>query len=296
MRRDDLLAFDIEATGLDPYEDRILELAVIRVEDDALMFHAFFDPERPIPADSSAVHGIADEDVTGCPTFASCAEAVQRLVDGAVLVGFVSRRYDTLLLDAELRRAGRSGLDLATVREIDLFRVWREAEPRDLGTAVRRFLDRDHEMAHRAVPDTAVLPPLLREMARVFGYTADDMIRMSRPEWEVDRSGKFRLDDVTGEVVFNFGRHRGQPARLNDEYLEWMLGARFPPDTKAAIRVLRRNGFRWPAPPASSAPPSPAAARRTSAQDGSSGTGTGEGSVSRPMRSPVNLTAVPSGR
>lgn len=241
-----MLAFDIEATGLDPYRDRILELAVIRVEDDALVFHAFFDPECEIPADSTAVHGITGEDVAGCPTFQSCAEAVQRLVDGAVLVGFVSRRYDTLLLDAELRRAGRSGLDLATVREIDLHRVWREAEPRDLGTAVKRFLDRDHEMAHKAVPDTRVLPPLLREMARVFGYTADDMIRLSRPDWEVDRSGKFRRDDETGEVLFNFGRHRGQPVRLNDEYLEWMLGASFPPDTKAAIRVLRRNGFRWP--------------------------------------------------
>ena len=240
-----MLAFDIEATGLDPYEDVILELAVIRVEDDALVFHAFFNPERPIPAEATAVHGITDDDVAGCPAFGMYAEAIQGLVDGAVLVGFVSRRYDTLLLDAALRRAGCEGLDLATVREIDLYRVWREAEPRDLGTAVRRFLDRDHEMAHRAVPDTKVLPPLLREMARLFGYTADDMIRLSRPAWEVDRSAKFRLDDETGEVMFNFGRHRGQPARLNDEYLEWMMGADFPADTKAAIRLLRRNGFRW---------------------------------------------------
>lgn len=246
MNTEDLLAFDIEATGLDPYEDRILELAAIRVEDDALVFHAFFDPERPIPPDSTEVHGITDEDVTGCPSFASCAEAIQKLVDGAVLVGFVSRRYDTLLLDAELRRAGRSGLDLATVREIDLYRVWREAEPRDLGTAVRRFLGREHQMAHRAVPDTTILPPLLREMARVFGYTAEDMIQLSRPDWEVDRSGKFRFDEETGQVLFNFGRHRGQPVRLNDEYLEWMLGADFPPDTKATIQLLRRNGFRWP--------------------------------------------------
>jgi DNA polymerase-3 subunit epsilon len=241
-----LLAFDIEATGLDPYEDRILELAVIRVDDDALVFHAFFDPERAIPADAAAVHGITREDVAGCPTFRTCAEAIQRLVDGAVLVGFVSRRYDTLLLDAELRRGGQRGLDLATVQEIDLYRVWRESEPRDLGTAVRRFLDRDHQMAHRAVPDTAVLPPLLREMARVFGYTHEDMIRLSRPEWEVDRSAKLRLDSDTGEVMFNFGRHRGQPVRLNDEYLEWMMGADFPPDTKVAIRLLRRNGFSWP--------------------------------------------------
>lgn len=245
-----LLAFDIEATGLDPYEDRILELAVIRVEDDTLVFHAFFDAGVPIPADSTAVHGITNESVAGCPPFAACAEAVQGLVDGAVLVGFVSRRYDTLMLDTELRRAGQPGLDLPRVEEIDLYRVWRESEPRDLETAVRRFLGRKHELAHKAVPDTAVLPPLLREMARVFGYTAEDMIRLSRPDWEVDRSGRLRHDAESGEVVFNFGRHRGQPVRLNDEYLEWMLGAGFPPDTKAAIKVLRRNGFQWLTTPA----------------------------------------------
>ncbi|MDH3297098.1 MAG: 3'-5' exonuclease [Gemmatimonadota bacterium] len=240
-----LLAFDIEATGLNPYEDRILELAVVRVSDDTLVFHAFFNAGMSIPPESTAIHGISDESVAGCPPFAACAEAVQALVDGAVLVGFVSRRYDTLMLDTELRRAGQKGLDLLTVKEIDLYRVWKESEPRDLETAVRRFLGRKHELAHQAVPDTAVLPPLLREIARVFGYTTDDMISLSRPDWEVDRSGRLRLDRESGEVVFNFGRHRGQPVRLNDEYLEWMLGAGFPPDTKAAIKLLRRNGFQW---------------------------------------------------
>jgi len=242
-----LLAFDIEATGLDPYEDRILEIAVVRVEDGTLMFHAFFNPGRPIPPDSTAVHGITDEAVVGCPQFSSCAEAIQQLVDGAVLVGFVSRRYDTLMLDSELRRAGQPGLDLPTVKEIDLFRVWRVSEPRDLESAVRRFLGREHEMAHNAIPDTTVLPPLMREIARVFGYTTEDMIRISRPDWEVDRSSRLRIDDDSGEVVFNFGKHRGQPARLHEEYLEWMLGADFPLDTKAAIKLLRRSGFQWPA-------------------------------------------------
>jgi DNA polymerase-3 subunit epsilon len=241
-----LLAFDIEATGLDPFTDRILELAVVRVDDDSLVFHAFFNPGRAIPADSTAIHGITDEAVSGCPGFESYAEAIQKLVDGAVLVGFVSRRYDTLMLDSELRRAGQPGLDLPTVQEIDLYRVWRESESRDLESAVRRFLGRKHELAHKAVPDTQVLPPLLREIARVFGYTTDDMIRLSRPDWEVDRSGKLRREDESGEVVFNFGKHRGQPVRLNEEYLEWMLGTDFPPDTKAAIKVLRRNQFSWP--------------------------------------------------
>ena len=241
-----LLAFDIEATGLDPYEDRILEIAVVRVDDDTLVFHAFFDPGMPIPAESTAVHGITDEAVAGCPSFSSCAEALQKLVDGAVLVGFVSRRYDTLMLDTELRRAGQPGLDLPTVKEIDLFQVWRESEPRDLKSAVRRFLGREHEMAHHAIPDTTVLPPLMREIARVFGYTTEDMIRISRPDWEVDRSSRLRNDEDSGEVVFNFGKHRGQPVRLHDEYLGWMLGADFPLDTKAAIKLLRRNGFQWP--------------------------------------------------
>ncbi|MFQ5745862.1 MAG: exonuclease domain-containing protein [Gemmatimonadota bacterium] len=242
-----LIAFDIESTGLDPAEDRIVELAIVRPGEPEPLLCERFNPGVPIPAAASAVHGIRDADVAGCPPFAARAAEIQALLEGAILIGFGSRRFDTLMLDAELRRAGQPGIDLDAVKEIDLLMVWIRSEPRDLGAAARRFLGKSHVEAHGALPDALVLGPLLKAMMREWGHNLGAMVELSRPEGEVDRSRKFRLERGTGEVVFNFGQHRGELVREHEDYLDWMLKADFPDDTCRAIRRLRENGYRWPA-------------------------------------------------
>lgn len=242
--------FDLEATGLDPHEDRIVEIAMMTGlpgDLEAEMYQTLVNPERPIPPGTTEVHGITDEDVLGAPTFREIAEDVERMVTGAVLVGYNIRRFDTILLDTELRRAGRVGLprddrnELA-VTEVDLYQVWRHSEPRNLSTAVERFGGITHEDEHRAAGDVAVLPHVLSGMASHFGLLdpdaddlADDTVEkltaISRPEWEVDRSGKFRRED-DGTVTFNFGKNRGDPVKDHKGYLRWMKSAGdFPPDT-----------------------------------------------------------------
>jgi len=242
------IAFDLETTGLDPGEDRIVELAILDPAREEPLLNERFKPGVPIPAAATAVHGIRDADVAGCPPFADRAAEVQALIDGAVLIGFGSRRFDTLMLDAELRRAGQPGIDLDGVKEIDLHMVWVRSEPRDLGAAARRFLGRSHVDAHGALPDALVLAPLMKAMMKEWGHDVGTMVELSRPEGEVDRSRKFRLERGTGEVVFNFGQYRGEPVREHDDYLDWMLKADFAADTCCAIRRLRGNDFRWPTP------------------------------------------------
>lgn len=201
-----------------------------------------FDPGRPIPPEATAVHGITDEDVEGEPRFEDRAGEIQRMFRDEVLCGYNIRRYDTLILDAELRRAGQPGLDLGQVREVDLYRVWREVEPRSLASAVRRYLGRDHDGAHTAEADAGVLPPLMRAMARVHGLDMGDLLRLSRKPDEVDRARRLRVQD--GEVVFNFGLHEGEPIRDHEDYLDWMLSRDFPEETKERIRRLRDRGYR----------------------------------------------------
>lgn len=240
-----LIAYDVESTGLEPAQDRIVEIAIIRPGEPEPLMYERFNPGMPIPAAASAVHGIRDADVAESPPFASRAAEIQTLLEGATLIGFGSRRFDTLMLDAELRRAGQRGIDLDTVKEIDLHMVWVRSEPRDLGSASRRFLGKSHVEAHGALPDAIVLAPLLKAMMREWGHNLGTMVELSQPEGEVDRSRKFRLERGTGDVVFNFGQHRGELVREHDDYLDWMLKADFPEDTCRAIRRLRENGFRW---------------------------------------------------
>lgn len=240
-----ILALDLEATGLDPRKDRIVELAIVRAEDGLVLLHERFHPGMPIPPQSTAVHGIADVDVAHCDHFAVHAARIQKMVEDAVLLGYNSRRYDTVMIDAELRRAGEPGLDLATLAEIDLLRVWAKSERRTLDLAVKRFLGHGHEGSHSALSDAEALIPLARAMKRTWALEDYDLMDLSRTRDEVDRSRRLRLDP-SGEVVFNFGKHAGEPVRNHGDYLDWMLEADFPADTLDAIRRLKENDWRWP--------------------------------------------------
>lgn len=233
-----LVFFDCETTGTDPYEDRIVELAVRAQGKHPVVTR--INPGRPIPPEASAIHGITDADVADAPRFEEIAADVQRTIDGHVLVGYNCIRFDTILLDAELRRAGQSGcIDFP---EIDLYQVWQRSEPRTLAGAVKRFLGRDLEDAHTAAADTEVLSELLAEMIETLGVKADTgtLVALSKPPEMVDRDGKFiRRED--GVICFNIGNKRGEPASSDEGFLRWMLGKDFSPETKAIARRLLRG-------------------------------------------------------
>ncbi len=240
-----VVAVDLEATGLDPREDRIVELAIVRAEDGLVLLHERFHPGMPIPPAATAVHGISDADVAHCDGFALHAARVQAMLADAVIMGYNSRTYDTVMIDAELRRAGVPGLDLVALPEIDLFRVWTQSERRTLDLAVQRFLGHGHAGAHSALSDAEALLPLARAMKGAWALEDYDLLDRSRPPGEVDRSRRLR-QEPGGEVVFNFGKHSGKPVRDHDDYVEWMLQSDFPSDTLEAIRRLKENGWRWP--------------------------------------------------
>ncbi len=245
-----MLFFDLETTGTDPDTDRIVEMAVLDPTTEPGELTLLFDPGVPIPPGASAVHGIHDEDVRGEPRFSERAAEIQAMFRGRRLCGYNSRSFDTPFLDAALRRAGQPGLDLETVEEIDLYRVWTAVEPgerpgdRTLGAAVERHLGRFHLDAHAAAGDARVLAELVEAMEEIHGLSRERMVELTAPAHEVDRAGKLRLEE--GRVVFAFGRHEGEPISEHEDYLDWMLGADFPEDTRRIIRRLRDEGYRWP--------------------------------------------------
>lgn len=238
-----LLFLDFEGTGTDPQNDRIVEAAFHRAVNETWVTRV--NPECPIPAEATAVHGIRDEDVRDAPTFRELASRIQAMVTGAVLVGYNLRRYDTLLLDAELRRAGQPGLardedGRLQVPEIDLFQLWQRHEPRTLTGAAKRFAGVElGDDAHTAEADTVVLLPVLEGMITAFGIApeVDALCRLSVPDGEVDRDGKFRRRD-DGVVVFNFGQKRGTPVMEEEGLLRWMLARDFSAESKAYARAF----------------------------------------------------------
>ena len=78
-----LAILDAETTGVDPATDRIVELAILRAEPGkkSTLFHKRLNPQRPIPQEATAIHGITDKDVANSPTFGDVARKVQRRAD-----------------------------------------------------------------------------------------------------------------------------------------------------------------------------------------------------------------------
>ena len=237
--------FDLETTGTDPARDRIVEVSVLRVDpaggEQARTRR--IHPERPIPPDATAVHGIRDEDVRDAPTFRQVARSLLDFFADADLGGFNVRRFDVPLLDREFRDCGMD-FGLAGRRVVDAMTIFHKKEPRDLGAAVRFFLGREHEGAHGAEADVrATLEVLEAQLAR-YGDLPDTpeaieaWLQPPVPPGAADRTGKFVVRD--GATVFNFGKHRGRPlaevAAQSPDYLKWLLQGDFPDDAKTLVR------------------------------------------------------------
>jgi DNA polymerase-3 subunit epsilon len=238
-----LLFIDCETTGVDPYADRIVEICLHRPGE--LDMALRINPGVPIPAEASEVHGITDEDVRDAPRFDEIALHVQELVTGAVLVGYNCRRFDTVLIDAELQRAGQPGLERGPdgkicTPEIDLYALWQRHEERTLIGAAKRFAGVDLENAHSAEADTLVLPQVLAGMVATFGLSGaglDELCALCIAEGAVDRDGKFlRRED--GVIVYNFSQKKGTPVSEDLGLLRWMLGKDFSRESKDIARAL----------------------------------------------------------
>jgi DNA polymerase-3 subunit epsilon len=238
-----LAFFDLETTGTDPQRDKIVELALVRVDPDGGREAKTLriNPEQPIPPEATAVHGISDADVAEAPPFREVAREVLDVLKDADLAGFNVRRFDVPLLDREFRDC-QLDLALATRRIVDVMTIFHRKEPRDLTAAVRFFLDRDHAGAHGAEADVlASIDVLEAQLTRYpdLPRTVDDLDSWCNPvpHGAVDRGGKFVLRD--GEVVFAFGKQKGRAlsevARVQRDYLEWILKQDFPMDARSLV-------------------------------------------------------------
>ncbi len=108
LRKVAWLVIDVETTGLNAADDRIVELAAWSYSPgDApqRLLDTLIDPQRPIPAAAQAVHGITDADVQGAPRFGQIAHAVAALLASRVVAAH-NAAFDLRFLRAELARAG----------------------------------------------------------------------------------------------------------------------------------------------------------------------------------------------
>ncbi len=228
-----LVFFDLETTGLDFKNDRIIELAFIKLtpQGDVLERERRFNPGIPIPPEATVIHGITDADVAHEVAFCRTAKSLVEALEGCDLAGFNIRRFDLPMLVQELKRCDFD-LSLEGRRILDMQTIFHREEPRDLSAAARFYLERDHEEAHTALGDIRTSAAVLGAQLRRYDHIPRDLDGLhayceefAPMRTEVDR---WFSDGPEGRA-FQRGRHRGQTlaavARESPDYLHWMLGA-----------------------------------------------------------------------
>lgn len=243
-----LCFIDLETTGVDLDECRIVEISVLKYETDASwkITTRRINPGIPIPKEASDIHGITDADVKDCPSFAQVSKALWNLILGCDIAGFNSNRFDVPVLFNHLERAGIPW-NWQSINLIDIRNIYVQKEERNLAAAVKFYLGRDHEGAHSAEADiTATMEIFLQQISRYedLPKSFKDLALFSNYGKEfIDLAGKFTRNEK-GVIVFNFGKHIGKEARSEREYLSWMMDkGKFNTDTKYIARKLWMNQF-----------------------------------------------------
>ena len=158
-----IVFFDLETTGVDTARDRIVEISMIKVMPDGeeITRTRRLNPGMHIPAEATAVHGITDDDVKECPTFAQVAKSLEQFIRGCDFGGFNSNRFDLPVLVEEFLRAGVD-VDLKKRKFIDVQNIFHKKEQRTLVAAYKFYCDKDLDDAHSAEADTRATYEVLK--------------------------------------------------------------------------------------------------------------------------------------
>ena len=273
-----LVVFDLETTGLDIVNDRIIQLSFIKVYPDGKEERGdhLINPGRHIPEMITELTGIDDEKVKDAPSFKQISTTLAETFKGCDFAGFNSNRFDVPMLAEEFLRAGID-FDFSKCRLIDAQAIFHKMERRNLAAAYKFYCGRKMEevfKAHRADQDTEATYRVLmgeldmyskeqqEEDERILPNDMDFLAEFSKQNDNVDFAGRMiwapitdkegkPLTDKDGkpqlQEVFNFGKYKDYPVaevlKKDPGYYSWMLGADFPNNTKQVLTRIRLREF-----------------------------------------------------
>ena len=163
------IVFDTETTGLNPAGgDRIVEIGCIEIfnrVETGRHFHAYFNPERSMPADAEAVHGLSTIFLSDKPSFTELADDLLEFLEDSPLIAH-NASFDFGFLNFELERSGRPHVSLS--RMVDTLSIARTRHPgakHSLDALCMRFgIDRSHRVKHGALLDAQLLAQVYVEL------------------------------------------------------------------------------------------------------------------------------------
>lgn len=258
-----IVFIDLETTGINITTDRIVEISMLKVMPDGKqeIRTQRINPTIPIPAESTAIHGISNEDVKDKPTFAEMAQSFVQFIGNADLGGYNAIKFDFPLLVEEFLRVDVD-FDLKGRRLVDVQNIFHKMEARTLSAAYRFYCNESLENAHSAEADTVATYEILKaQLDRYVGaeYIDKNGKKACPIENNIKTLSEFsyynQSADLAGQIIFNknnaetfnFGKHKGKTVeevfRTEPAYYDWMMKADFPLSTKKLITAIKLRGF-----------------------------------------------------
>jgi DNA polymerase III subunit epsilon len=243
-----LAVIDLETTGVNLGSDRIVEIAIVKIMPDGskTVKRKLLNPEMPIPAGSSAIHGITDEMVKDAPTFKQVANELKQFIENCDLAGYNSNRFDIPLLAEEFLRIGMD-FECKGRRLVDVQKIFHQMEQRTLSAAYKFYCEKTLEDAHSAEADaTATWEVLEAQLVKYpqLGDNIESILKFLGEEQIVDFARRFAFEN--GVEIFNFGKYKGRAVaevlKAEPQYYDWMMKGDFPMHTKQKLtEILNRT-------------------------------------------------------
>lgn len=241
-----IVFFDLETTGVNIAKDRIVEIAILKVNPNGTKESKTWlvNPEMEIPKEAAAVHGITNEKVANEPTFKAISKDVEKLIKGCDLAGFNSNRFDIPLLAEEMLRVGID-FDMNNRVAIDVQVIFHKKEQRTLSAGYKFYCDKDLENAHSAMADTEATYEILLAQIAKYEELENDVKQLSEFSSHSKRAdfAGFLLFDENEQEIFSFGKYKGRKVmdvfEENPGYYAWIQNADFPLYTKKVLTQIK---------------------------------------------------------
>ena len=229
MRQEVFVCLDCESTGLEPKQDRIIEIAGARFSFDKIFqeFETLIDPECPIPETSQEIHKISQEMISGKPKIAEILPEFLKMIEGHILVGH-GIGFDIALIAAEAKRH-----QIPTQIEKQLYfdtlrmaRLYGQSPVNSL-QHLRQHFNIEPEGAHRAMSDVIVNIEVFKQLAKPYKSVEELFEVLQKP---------IRLKAMP------LGKHKGRKfEEIPIEYLQWAERKDFDQDLLYSIRHELKN-------------------------------------------------------
>lgn len=238
--------FDIESTGLSVVNDRIVEISILKVFPNGNKESRTWlvNPEKSIPPEVTAIHGITNEKVANEPTFKELSHRIYEMIKDSDLAGYNSNKFDIPMLAEELLRA-EIEFDFSKKKAVDVQNIFHRKEQRTLEAAYRFYCDKTLENAHSAAADTEATYEILKAQLDRYDDIENSVNFLS------EYSNRFNAADFAGFIIrnkegkelFSFGKYKNQSVEevldKDPGYYGWIQKSDFPLYTKKVLTAIK---------------------------------------------------------